>query len=261
MADSISGGLKISNVALLVLIATLGTGILLDGRAYNKPTPMQAIYPLKNTASIEVHFDQQLILEFKKNKQQQWLQSTPIAAPALQQRVEVLLDTNKHGQRYYSSTTLPLEDIFKDSITLKIDSATYEFGSVEPVSKLRYVLADDRVYLQPDSVIPLLSGASNAFIDLKITEQVESISIGNTPVTQPDLWSNLTAIDVTPKSAILSDAGLKINLVQNGKTLTLTAVRSGKGYVISSENGFDYTLSAESANSLGLEKLLTSSNP
>ncbi len=261
MDDSISGGVKISNVALLVLIAALGAGILLDGQVYNKPTPMQTIYPLNSATSIEVHFDNQLILGFEKKDQQQWLQSTPIAAPAQQQRVQVLLDTNKHGQRYYPSSALPTEDIFKEPITLKLDKATYEFGSVEPVSKLRYVRANDRIYLQPDSVIPLLSAASNAFIDLKVTAQVQSIKIGDTPLAQADLWSNLTAIDVTPKKPKLPGTGINVNLVQNGKPLRLTAVHTDNGYVISSENGFDYTLSAQAAKSLGLDNLPVSSNP
>jgi len=72
---------KISNLTLLLVIALLTGGILLDGILYNKPVVQQAIYPIDNAQSIELHHDGQLLLAFRQTDTQ-WTQTHPFKAPA-----------------------------------------------------------------------------------------------------------------------------------------------------------------------------------
>ncbi len=260
MADSISGGFKLSNITLLGLTALLGAGILLDGTLYNQPTPKLSIYPINAPSSVEVLYAEQAVLAFEKSDQQ-WQQTKPIPAPAHQQRIQALLDTNKLSPRKYASADLPVDEIFKEPITLKLNGSRFDFGTIEPVSKLRYVRANGEVYLQPDIVLPLLNAVNNAFVDLKITDKVESVTIGDTKFTEPDIWSHLQAIDVTPNATDRSNPGLKINVVQDGHSKNLTAHLTEIGAILSNENGFDYLLNDKTAESLGLTDLMLPDKP
>ena len=132
-------GYRLSNPALMAVIAVLGTGILLDGILYNKKPPQTAIHALGDAQSIELQFAGEQILSFDKINND-WQQSFPVSAPVQSQRLQVLLDTNKYSQRKYATADVPEEDIFVDSIKLKINDAEYDFGSIEPVSKLRLSL-------------------------------------------------------------------------------------------------------------------------
>ena len=244
---------RISNPVLLVVIAVFGTGILLDGKLYNKQPPPQAIHALGDAQSIELQFAGEQILSFDKVNHS-WQQSFPVSAPVQSQRLQVLLDTNKHSQRKYAAADVPEDDIFVDPIKLKINDVEYDFGSIEPVSKLRYVRSGDLVYLQPDTVVPLLSAKNNAFVDLQITRDVQNITIGETTLKQPDAWSNLKAVDVIDDKS--SGPALDIEITSNRKSQLLKAKHGDSGYTISQDNGFTYLLDPVTAESLGLADLL-----
>jgi|GEM_PF-3730692 len=85
------------------------------------------------------------------------LQTLPVTAPALQQRLKPLLETNRYNSRSYALSDIPAAEIFTDAITLTINQAEFHFGSIEPVSKLRFVRSGEKAYLQPDTVLPMLS--------------------------------------------------------------------------------------------------------
>ena len=246
-------GFRISNLTLLGVIAALGTGVLLDGKLYNKRPQQAAIHALGDAQTIELQFAGEQILSFDKINNN-WQQSYPVSAPVQAQRLQVLLDTNKYSQRKYAATDIPEEDIFVDPIKLKINDAEYDFGSIEPVSRLRYVRSGDLVYLQPDTVVPLLSASNNAFLDLQITHDVENITIGETTLEQPDTWSNLQAVDVIDDKS--SGPALDIEVISNKKSKLLKAKHSDSGYTISEDNGFTYLLDPTTAESLGLTDLL-----
>jgi len=248
-------GIRISNPALLAVIAILGTGILLDGKLYNKKPQQVAIHALGDAQTIELQFAGQQILGFDKINDN-WQQSFPVLAPVQSQRLQVLLDTNKYSQRKYATADVPEDDIFVDPIKLKINDVEYDFGSIEPVSKLRYVRSGDLVYLQPDTVVPLLSAKNNAFLDLQITNDVQNITIGETTLEQPDAWSNLQAVDIIDDKS--SGPALDIEVISNKKSQLLKAKHGDSGYTISEDNGFTYLLDPTTAESLGLADLLES---
>lgn len=247
-----SAGYSLSNPALLVILAVVGAGILLDGTLYNRPQQIPTIYPIEAATEIELHVDNQLITRFEKVRDS-WHQTQPVLAPAHGERVQVLLDTNHFSRRHYKNNEIPSETVFNNPITLTINNASYEFGTLEPVSKLRYVRANDRVYLQPDSVIPLLSATNNAFIDLRVTGKVEQLKIGDTVLQKPANWSNLMATDVLTEAP--AGEGLNIQLTESSRTLTLVAKVTDAGYSLSHENGFHYLLDADTAVVTGLADL------
>lgn len=256
MKTSKPAGLKLSNLSLLAVIGILSIGILLDGTLYNKAPETSAIYPLADIESVEAHNDDQLILAIKKTHGN-WLQTYPASAPVQSLRVQPLLDTNKYNQRSYALNELPQAEIFSDPITLKLNEAVFQFGTIEPVSNLRYVRSGERVYLQPDTVLPMLSAADNVFVDLKITGNVDRVTIGTTIFEQPDVWSDLKAIDIIGKKpADPADTSIKIQLLENDESRLLTATHTEAGYTITSENNFIYLLSTTTAQSLGLTEFL-----
>lgn len=255
MKRSAHEGFKLSNLALLFIIGALGAGILLDGKLYNKLPPQNTIHALADAKSIELHFADQLILSFNK-VEKKWLQTLPVAAPALTPRVQALLDTNKFTQRRYALTEVPESHVFKDPVTMKINQTEFEFGSIEPVSNLRYVRSGNYVYLQPDIVIPMLGAANNAFIDLSITSEVKQLTVAGAEKKQPQTWSNLKAIDIIDPTLTALENSIDIQLVQGKQTRELTAALSDIGYTIASDNGFTYLLDTVTAESLGLNDFL-----
>lgn len=260
MVKKTARSIRLADIALLALIGVLGFGILLDGKAYNKPAPNTAIYTLRDTNSLEIHHDNKLIWAFAKIGNE-WLQTTPNRYPVHQQRVQMLLDSNTYNQRYYQTTELPVDEIFKQPVTLKIGDATFDFGTIEPVSQLRYVRANNRVYLQPDSVMPLLSANNNAFLNLKITGNVQSVSIDNEKLVALDAWSNLTAMDlVTTPETSADNPSLVIQVTENGEPGKILATHTSEGYVISKQQ-FHYLLGTATAESIGLADRLTKSTP
>ena len=251
-------GFRLSNLALLAVIGVLGVGILLDGILYNKAPPQTTIHPIADAKTIEVNIKGQPIVRLTKTDNQ-WLQTHPIKAPARSVRVQPLLDTNKYNQRSYTLAELPHGDIFTDKVTLKIDAEEYHFGAIEPVSNLRYVLSGDRVYLQPDTVLPMLSAVDSVFMDLRVTNKVEQLTIDEQLVEQPEIWSDLTAVGIVDISQINPEGQpAQIKLMEENQTRLLTAVYSDYGYTITSDKDFTYLLSNATATTLGLTALLPS---
>ena len=103
----------------------------------------------------------------------------------------------------------------------------------------------------------MLSAADNVFVDLKITGNVDRVTIGTTIFEQPDVWSDLKAIDIIGKKpADPADTSIKIQLLENDESRLLTATHTEAGYTITSENNFIYLLSTTTAQSLGLTEFL-----
>ncbi len=251
--------LRLSNTVLLLIISTLGAGILLDGTWYNQtpePTPIHAI-SLDEVESVTVEVNQQQVLALRKSGKH-WQQTHPYAAPVKSQRLQRLLDTNRYSQRSYAASELPVAEIFTDNIILIIDDAEFQFGAIEPVSKLRYVRSEDHIYLQPDNVIPMLSAAENVFVDLQITSHVEQVSIDGANIEIIDAWSDLQAADIISNHSLDDEnTRVEISVLEDSYLRQLTAAHSAQGYTISSDNGFTYLLSASTAEALGLPDLLS----
>ncbi len=242
------------------MLGILGIGILLDGTLYNKAPPNTAIHPIDDAQSVTAYIDNQPVVRLKKVGNN-WHQTHPISAPAQLDRVQPLLDTNNYSQRSYSLQDLPHQEIFAKTVKIKINNAEYHLGTIEPVSKLRYVRSGNRVYLQPDTIIPMLSAVDTVFVDLKITNRVEQITIGNTALEQPEAWHDLKALSVVDSNSPSTEtnSSIEIHITEESQTQVMTAAHSEQGYTITNDQNFTYLLSDSTAEKLGLQKLLPNS--
>ena len=209
-----------SNRSLAIIAAALLIGAATDGVLYNLPETANAIYPLNDARSIEVKHQDNVVLALQK-AEHEWVMSAPFHAPAKASRVALLLDTNHQTARSYNAEDLQTaigyqSESFPDPIELRIDNNLFLLGNIEPVSQLRYVSANDTVYLQADHVLPLLQSPKSTFTNLTIASSVESVELeihlsdadnttaGNpsrrspTPVSPEQLsqWSDLEALAV-----------------------------------------------------------------
>lgn len=211
-----------SNRSLAIIAAALLIGAATDGVLYNLPETATTIYPFNDARSIEVKHQDNVVLALQK-AEHEWVVSAPFHAPAKASRVALLLDTNHQTARSYNAEDLQTaigyqSESFPDPIELRIDNNLFLLGNIEPVSQLRYVSANDTVYLQADHVLPLLQSPKSTFTNLTIASSVESVELeihlsntddttaGNphpsrrspTPVSPEQLsqWSDLEALAV-----------------------------------------------------------------
>lgn len=252
---------KLSNLSLIALLGILGIGILLDGTLYNRVPPNTAIHPIDDAQSITAYIDKQPVVALKKVGSN-WHQTHPISAPAQSDRVQPLLDTNNYSQRSYSLQDLPHKEIFAETVKIKIDNTEYHFGAIEPVSKLRYVRSGNRVYLQPDTILPMLSAADTVFVDLKITNRVERVTIGDTAFEQPEAWHDLEALSIvdTNSPGTEFNSSIEVHITEENQSRVMTAAHSEHGYTITNDQNFTYLLSDSTAEKLGLQDLLPNSH-
>ncbi len=260
MADNtpdFSPGVR-SNAIIAITALLLGLVILFDGKLYNKTPTTNAIHALDTADSITLSDGNSTLLAFERQGAH-WLITTPYTAPAIAERMAVLLDTNQHSSRRYTQSEVPFDLLFKDTVTLNIDNHQFHFGAVEPVSQLRYVLAGDHIYLQPDYVLPLLKAGHSAFIDLQVTDQVLQVTIEDQLVDDTGAWSALRSLDiVTPPSApALASIAIK-DANHSDRHYTLHQHANGPTLVNDTDQ-FGYLLSATQAAALGVARYLPGS--
>jgi len=193
-------------------------GAASDGVFYNRPIASQAIYPFNDTQTIEIKYQNDILLALRK-VEDEWVVTSPFHAPAKASRVSLLLDSNVQTARSYSEATLKedadptarigLSERFPDPVELRLNDNLFLLGDIEPVSQLRYVSANHRVYLQADHIVPLLQSAKSTFTDLNIATSVNAVILEQptsaastgaptTPVPAEQLthWDNLDALTI-----------------------------------------------------------------
>jgi hypothetical protein len=181
----------LSNRSLAVIAMVLIAGAFGDGHLYNRPVISQSIYPINSPDTIEVKYNNMVVLALRKSDDQRWLVTAPFHAPAIDSRVALLLDSNYQTSRSYTPSELATSSaksaakatgnnavqLFSDPVELRVNNNLFTLGAIEPVSQLRYVSAKTRVYLQADYVVPLLRSPKSTFTDLSVTESVDSVSM------------------------------------------------------------------------------------
>ena len=250
---------KLSNLFLTTVIGLLGIGILLDGTLYNKAPTHPAIHQIGEPQAVSAFINNQPLVTLERVGNI-WHQTYPIAAPAQSLRVQPLLDTNKYSQRSYRLEDLPHEEIFADPVTLKINDTEYLLCTVEPVSKLRYVRSGDQVFLQPDTILPMLAAAETVFVDLNITGKVDRLTIGDTVLEQPAVWTDLKALRIVDTNRTdNANNSIEIRVTEDDQIRVLSASLSEIGYTITKDQKFTYLIPDTTAEKLGLVDLLADS--
>lgn len=247
----------LSNRVISIIAVILAAGILLDGKLYNRAPKAAMIFSLTDPATISIRQQDQLIMAFE-NTNEQWVMTQPTDAPLDTDRIQLLLDSNHQISRSYVAAELPLEDLFPHPVTIDIDGKQFQLGELEPVSKLRYVLADNRVYLQADHVIPMIRAGATAFLDLGLTDSVTAVEINQQSIQNPESWSSLKALGIVPNSKLDTDPVFSITIKQKSKDNQIFQVYVQEDVVIlsSPSKRYGYLISQQQSEQLGLAKYL-----
>ncbi len=247
----------LSNRSIIVIAALLFAGILLDGKAYNRTPEALEIYRLNAFPDIKISKDDQTIMRFG-HVNGRWHLTEPFVAPVHASRLQPLLDTNRQSTRSYDKSEVDTSGLFSDNVVLEIDTHKYQLGQIESVSQMRYVMANERVYLQADQVIPLLHAGQKAFVDLNVTKQVVAADINGSGVADPALWSNLAALGLITSEQVTSESSATINITpQNSRKVSYQLHwLDGIAALVVDSGDYGYLLSSEQSQLLGLAEYL-----
>lgn len=251
-------------VALALLAGTIGDGVL-----YNRPDASHAIYPFDSVSRIEISQQDHTLLALQKADAERWEITAPFHAPAKSTRVALLLDSNVQTTRSYPLRTKEnehLHNAFTQPLTLRLDEHEFLLGDIETVSQLRYVMANDHVYLQADHIVPLLQSARSTFTDLRISDAVESVDIHSTNgetsanATQLAAWDKLDALAVIDAAMIeaempdrITDASVTLQLSADNKRSTLQVIPFREYVALQPDDKkYAYLVSEEQALALGV---------
>jgi hypothetical protein len=109
-----------------------------------------------------------------------WQLTQPIKTVANTTRVELLLsylNTPSYAQvTIGDSKSLSQFDLEPANLILTLDQHRILFGSVEPISKHRYILFDNVIHLITDRITPLLSANATSFIENKLFPKANIIT-------------------------------------------------------------------------------------
>lgn len=252
MASLLTSNKVVTLVSLLLL-----AGILLDGKVYNRPPQSSGIYTVSTYPKVKVSKGDQTILQFE-HVDKRWHLTEPFVAPVHASRVQPLLDTNTQTLRSYELSELDTSQLFGDSVRLDIDSFEYQLGQLESVSKMRYILANNKVYLQADHVLPLLRAGQKAFVDLKVSDAVTGVEINDTKISEISAWSNLDALGLIKPEQINSQAVATINIDsrKSGNHRYQLHSVDGIAALVVESGRYGYLLSARQSENLGLTDYL-----
>ena len=203
------------------------------------------IYPDASATKLLLKTEHQPTLEFERGDDG-WQLTSPLKAPANPQVIDHLLASNYRASRSYPLSAIP-EIAGQTAIArLAIDNQWFEFKSIEPVSGLRYVVAADRIYLQPDRVVPLIQAGVQMAIDRKIADVCGSVANECNPVALAA--SHLAAHESSDAST--GEIDLKL---ASGKTESYTLYNEGELHALHrAGTTFRYVLAASTAAQLGL---------
>ncbi|PCH61843.1 MAG: hypothetical protein COC04_05755, partial [Gammaproteobacteria bacterium] len=197
----------LTNLVLIIVIAGLfwfNQQTSSPDDTYNKLSDISADIITDITINRVQHED------IKLHKQTSgWKIVHPIIADGNHTRIRLLLsllNTPIHNQLHdIDETSLEKLGLKPIKVSLQLNEHMFAFGDVEPLSRRRYVLYNNNVYLIDDQVSPLLNTNVTSFIDnrlLPATAQITKIQLplllngqltASTPLTvtkSDDRWSS-----------------------------------------------------------------------
>lgn len=268
----------LSNRVLAMISLALIVGAISDGVLYNRPEPSSAIYPIDTAHNIEIRSKNTVVLALQQTHGA-WRVTAPFHAPATESRVALLLESNVQTARSYTIDELTekdptlqisntLQQVFSNPIELRVDDNLFLLGDIEPVSQLRYVSANNKVFLQADHIVPLLHSLKSTFTDLQITESVSTVTIEKLPsdndtavtsastatAAQLSYWDHLHALTVVD-SDVLKDAPAAVVSIDQSKDDSERVYISHYQQHIAlrpHQSDFAYIISEDQASKLGI---------
>lgn len=127
-----------------------------------------------------------------------WQLSAPLSAQANAMRINLLLSLLSMNitrqQAVTQDQNLEQFGLGASSTRLSLGQAHFSFGKVEPISKHRYVLHNDVIYLLEDTISPLLNTNASSFIDNHLIAKGQRITQLTIPLYRDHLLTQHTAI-------------------------------------------------------------------
>lgn len=158
------------NLALVAGIAVLGLILWLNpGKALPQSPPLGTLEK-SDVRSIHIRVDAKppIILE---RHGADWQLVEPFNIAANTSRVNAILNLlTTHAFARYSADELNLEEfgLLPPAAIVRFDRAEYDFGAADPLSRKRYVLHDDALYLVEDFIYPLLNTDIGGLVSNKL---------------------------------------------------------------------------------------------
>lgn len=183
---------------------------------YNKTNAPDNIQHLSSLSLNEINFikisradDEDII--FKKEADDTWYMTQPYQLKAHQFRIKTLLNlTQTPINKIYDIKDLDLRQYALDAPRARItfNKTQIHFGKTNPLSDMRYFLAEGKMSLIADQTYPLVSAQASSFIDLKLIPDNYPITKIQTPAinifqSNDTTWSN--SQNVTGKNTLNSD--------------------------------------------------------
>ncbi|MBD3669875.1 MAG: DUF4340 domain-containing protein [Gammaproteobacteria bacterium] len=170
----------------LWLNSLLALGALVLGIVYfAAPDDQDHEARYQNTTSLQAEDVQRIRLQRRdeddivlRRRDSAWRIESPLSLPANPKRVETLLQLLRqehHGR--FTRDQVKLHEIGLDNprVAVQYDDLRMAFGHTDPLSRRRYVLIQDQVYLLEDRHFADLVAQLDAYIDLRLLRDGEQL--------------------------------------------------------------------------------------
>lgn len=205
---------------LLLNLAMFAIVILLGYFAFgtDEDTALHQISTLKikDIDSIEIaHRDRYIVL---KKQDDRWRMTRPINIEANDFRIGTLLKvlkTTSHASYDITEVNLASLKLDRPVTTLRLNDTLFEFGSSNPINRLRYLKVGNRVHMIDDNLYPLVSSQIGTLVALNVLPDDAVISRLDLP--ELSLKKDGARWRSSPEDAELSTDDIN-QLVENWKT-------------------------------------------
>ncbi len=255
------------NLALFGVVIILLAILLIDGSDSSGNKATIGDFLPDEIARIQIIRPGKQAIEFARQSDY-WEILAPIQAradDAVMQRVlsitgleiasQIKLDHPKN------ETTLEDFGLQPSQANLIVNDTRIDFGSLQPVNELRYLLIDDNIYLVPDQHMSQLNAGSVSYVDRHLTPGgniIREIRINGEPVQLTDnlrtQWQLIKANWISHVDAEApSEKGVTVQIeLQNQDTaIEYLAIKRETALVLI-RNGLEYHLGHNAIDMLGL---------
>ncbi len=247
--------LLIAGIVLLGVIARYEPGI-------EAPAESAAITSLKAADVHRIHINRPLRddLVLRREAPQHWQLERAVALPADNFKVNALLRlAEQQPQRSYPVAGMDLEALQLDPpyASVIVDDTAIEFGSLEPINRLRYVRVRDHVYLIPANYLPLIEARFTQFVRPRLFDAQAHIQTIKLPglnlarddkgwhaePAQPvsadvlqqfaDIWQSASGLTIQPADPEQSGEPVEIHLQGQSEPVMLQIIKREPELVLS----------------------------
>jgi len=180
-------------VNLLLLAAIIALGLVARFEpGIESPGKSPAITVLKADDVHRIHINRPVRddLVLVRQPPSHWQIDRPVPLPADDLKVRALARlAEQQPLRSYATADMNLAELHLEPpyATAILNDTAIEFGNLEPIDKLRYVRVRDRVYLIPDSYLPLMEVGFTQFVRPRLFDdkaRIESIRLPDLDITR-----------------------------------------------------------------------------